>query len=39
MWHGFSNCGMHVTTGVSAIFSATLIKTENIKEDKNQNNN
>jgi len=26
---------MHVTTGVSAIASATLIKTENIKEDKN----
>jgi hypothetical protein len=35
MWHGFSNCGMHVTTAVSAIVSATFIKTENIKKDKN----
>jgi hypothetical protein len=35
MWHGFSNCGMHATTGASTIVYATLIKTQNIKKDKN----
>jgi hypothetical protein len=32
VWRAFSNCGMHVITGVSAIVSAALIKTENIKK-------